>query len=129
MKKLVFLFIIVVLASCSIFGQKAISASLVVNHTDSTAYYKAKCDTLSYMVSAYETAIVNYENNETGLGEVISTLNDSIAKLNARPLMTKAQFLDLYRYDRVKKYYRICVNKPSQWKFIKPWLRRAIEGK
>jgi hypothetical protein len=96
---------------------------------DSTAFYKAKCDSLTTLAITYEKYLIVYENNTQGLGKVIAHLNDSISKLNNRPLMTKDQFLDLYSYERVKKYYYICINKPSQWKFIKPWLRRAIEGK
>ncbi|HEY5508405.1 MAG TPA: hypothetical protein VIK29_07035 [Paludibacter sp.] len=126
MKKIMILLLVSILISCT--QTKPVVENMPV-HIDSTSYYKAKCDTLAYMVVAYETAIVNYENNETGLGKVIAELNDSIQKLNYRPLMTKAQFMDLYRYDRVKKYYRICVNKPTQWKFIKSWLARAIEDK
>lgn len=94
---------------------------------DSVAKLNTKVNKLTVMASTYESYLVAYENNRVDLCDSIRLLTDSLNKLNARPLMTKAQFLDLYRYERVKKYYRICVNKPSQWKFIKSWLRRAIE--
>lgn len=121
------LFFSMIMIGCSISGQKATSTSSVTNHVDSTAFYKAKCDTLAYMVSAYETAVVNYENNETGLGKVIAELNDSIQKLNYRPLMTKEQFIELYKYDRLLKYYKICKRKSTQWKYYKGWSIRVFE--
>ncbi|HEY5593155.1 MAG TPA: hypothetical protein VIK55_19330 [Paludibacter sp.] len=124
MKKLLML----VFLPLFLFCQPPKQAQVLVVQIDSTAYYKAKCDTLSYMVSAYETAVVNYENNETGLSEVIASLNDSILKLNAKPLMTKAQFIELYKYERLLKYYKICKNKPTQWKYYKGWSIRVFDN-
>ncbi len=57
----------------------------------------------------------------------VELLKDSIAKLNARPVMTKAQFVKLYKYERLLKYYRICKKKPSQWKYYKGWSTRVFE--
>jgi hypothetical protein len=94
---------------------------------DSVEKLNTKVNKLTFMATTYETYLVAYENERIAKDDSIRLLTDSVNKLNSRPLMTKAQFLDLYRYERVKKYYRICVNKPTQWKYIKGWLRRAIE--
>lgn len=94
---------------------------------DSVSCLNVKVDQLTFMAATYETYLVAYENDRMATADSICVLNDSINSLNARPLMTKTQFIDLYRYERVKKYYRICVNNPTQWKFIKGWLKRAIE--
>ncbi|OFX56271.1 MAG: hypothetical protein A2066_12765 [Bacteroidetes bacterium GWB2_41_8] len=59
--------------------------------------------------------------------QLIVTLRDSIADLKDRPLMTSDQFLTLYKYDRLHKYYRICKNNPSQWKYYKGWTIRVFE--
>jgi hypothetical protein len=67
----------------------------------SAAYYKAK----------YEAA------------------QDSIRKLNERPIMTADQFVRLYKYDRVKRAYLICKRNPTQKKYLNGWLARIIEGK
>jgi len=56
-------------------------------------------------------------------------LLDSIQKLNARPVMTVEQFVRLYKYERLNRYYRICKRKPSQWKYYKGWSIRVFEGK
>jgi len=61
------------------------------------------------------------------LNDKIVMLNDSITKLNQRPVMTKQQFIQLYKYDRLLKYYKICKRKPTQWKFYKGWSIRVFE--
>ena len=55
------------------------------------------------------------------------TLADSIEDLLLRPLMTSEQFLQLYKYERLNKYYRICVKNPTQWKYYKGWSIRVFE--
>jgi len=57
----------------------------------------------------------------------IAILKDSIVKLNKRPVMSADQFVRLYKYDRLLKYYKICKRKPSQWKYYKGWSIRVFE--
>ena len=57
----------------------------------------------------------------------IAILKDSIVRLNQRPVMTEAQFVRLYKYDRLLKYYQICKRKPTQWKYYKGWSIRVFE--
>ena len=54
---------------------------------------------------------------------------DSIRKLNARPVMTVDQFVRLYKYDRLQRYYKICKSRPVNWKYYKGWSTRVFEGK
>lgn len=61
------------------------------------------------------------------LKDSIVILNDSIAKLNKRTTINSAQFVALYKYERLYKYYRICVKNPSQWKYYKGWSIRVFE--
>ena len=44
-----------------------------------------------------------------------------------KPVMTSDQFVRLYKYDRLLKYYAICKKKPSQWKYYKGWSTRVFE--
>jgi len=60
------------------------------------------------------------------LNDSVQLLNESIVKLNQRPLMTSQQFIILYKYDRLLKYYRICLKNSSQWKFYKGWSIRVF---
>lgn len=53
--------------------------------------------------------------------------SDSIKVLNRRPVMTAANFVQLYKYDRLLKYYKICKRKPTQWKYYKGWSIRVFE--
>jgi len=61
------------------------------------------------------------------LNHRIIELQDSIAKLNKRPVMSADQFVRLYKYDRLLKYYKICKRKPTQWKYYKGWSIRVFE--
>jgi hypothetical protein len=61
------------------------------------------------------------------LNSSIQLLNDSIVKLNQRAFMTTRQFVILYKYDRLLKYYRICVKNQSQWKYYKGWSIRVFQ--
>ena len=53
-------------------------------------------------------------------------LKDSIARLNS-PSMTEEQFIKLYKYESLYKYYRIVINNPSQKKFFWGWSKRTFE--
>jgi len=70
---------------------------------------------------------VSKQVKESVLRLKVLVLQDSIAKLNQRPVMTKAQFVKLYKYERLEKYYKICKRKPTQWKYYKGWSTRVFE--
>ena len=57
----------------------------------------------------------------------IQTLQDSILDLKDRPLMTEKQFLELYKYESLRKYYQICKKNPTQKKFYWGWSARIFE--
>lgn len=58
---------------------------------------------------------------------VIHVLRDSITDLKERPLMNSDQFIQLYKYGRLNKYYLICKKNPTQWKYYKGWSIRVFE--
>jgi hypothetical protein len=62
---------------------------------------------------------------------VILQLRDSITKLSKMQtksgvFMTAQQFIDLYKYESIHKYYRLCEKKPSNRKFFYGWVSRTI---
>jgi len=57
----------------------------------------------------------------------IAILQDSLAVYKIRPLMTKEQFIDLYKYERLYKYYLLCKKNPKQWVYYKGWSIRVFE--
>jgi len=57
---------------------------------------------------------------------LIGAMQDSIIELKQQPLMTADQFIQLYKYDRLLKYYRICEKNPTQWKYYKGWSIRVF---
>jgi len=128
MKKIVFFVLIGVLFCVYGCGQSRISQPSPVVTADSTAYYKAKYQTAHYMAVNYGNYLVAYENRRVEMADSIRLLTDSVNKLNARPLMSKTQFLDLYKYERLLKYYKICKQRPVNWKYYKGWTIRVFEG-
>lgn len=61
------------------------------------------------------------------LRDSVVIMQDSIEDLLVRPMMTSEQFLELYRYYSLKKYYLICKKNPTQWKFYKGWSSQVFE--
>lgn len=127
MKRVIFvsLFLLVLgLVGCTSCKQLEDSVDSVKQLEDSIVRLNCTIDTLNLAVVTYESYLVAFTNQYT---DSIGLLNDSIKKLNERPLMTKAQFLDLYKYERLHKYYRICKNNPTQWKYYRGWSTRVFE--
>jgi hypothetical protein len=54
-------------------------------------------------------------------------VRDSCIILRNRPLMSVEQFKQLYNYNRLEKYYKICKKNPTQWKYYKGWSTRVFE--
>ena len=94
---------------------------------DSIVKLNSKIDTMTLALATYETYLIALANQEVLATDSIIYLNDSIKRLNEIPLMTKAQFLDLYKYERLFKYYKICKNNPTQWKYYRGWSTRVFE--
>ena len=105
----------------------SVDNSYVKQLEDSIVRLNGTIDTLNLAVVTYESYLVAFSNQSIRHIDRIDSLNDSIKKLNERPLMTKAQFLDLYKYERLLKYYKICKNNPTQWKYYRGWSTRVFE--
>lgn len=105
----------------------SVDNSYVKQLEDSIVLLNGTIDTLNLAVVTYESYLVAFSNQSIRHIDSIGLLNDSIKKLNERPLMTKAQFLDLYKYERLLKYYKICKNNPTQWKYYRGWSTRVFE--
>jgi len=105
----------------------SVDTSYVKQLEDSIARLNGTIDTLNLAVVTYESYLVACSNQAISHIDSICLLNDSIKKLNERPLMTKTQFLDLYKYERLYKYYKICKNNPTQWKYYRGWSTRVFE--
>ena len=58
--------------------------------------------------------------------DTISMLRDSIKVLKQRTI-TESQFIKLYKYESLYKYYRIVINNPSQKKYFWGWSKRTFE--
>jgi len=61
------------------------------------------------------------------LCDSIVSLNKQIEVLKNKPLMKKENFIKLYKYENLLKFYKICKNNPAQWKYYKGWSIREFE--
>ena len=104
MKKLIFL-ILVLLAGCA-------PPPATVLKVD----YLKLADSITVLKSQNQTYVSR-----------IQIMQDSITDLKERPLMASDQFIQLYKYGRLNKYYQICKRNPVQWKYYKGWSIRVFE--
>jgi hypothetical protein len=95
---------------------------------DSVQKLNIELERLTFVANTYEKYLVAYENERIVKNDSIRLLADSVVKLNARPLMTEQQFLDLFKYERLLKYYKICKARPVNWKYYRGWSTRVFEG-
>lgn len=65
----------------------------------------------------------------TVVGQENVRLRDSIAVLNKCKGLTEAQFAQIYKYERLAKYYAICKRDASQWRYYRGWSTRVFEQK
>ena len=78
---------------------------------------------LLYSAKANQELFAMYQH----VSDSFMILADSVDKLNKKHIMSEKQFIQLYKYGRIEKYYNICKNNPSQWKFFKGWINRVLE--
>lgn len=83
---------------------------------------------LVLLFSVYSSAQVSCGSDSTAYYRALYLkANDSIKVLNRRIVMTADDFVQIYKYNRLMKYYKICKNKPTQWKYYKGWSIRVFE--
>ena len=66
------------------------------------------------------------QNMDSIKSDSLVLLKDSISKIKS-PSITEEQFIKLYKYESLYKYYRIVINNPSQKKFFWGWSKRTFE--
>lgn len=95
---------------------------------DELQVLKDSVEKLNMKVDSLTLISLTYEKHLNIKSDSIRVLTDCVNKLNQRPLMTKAQYLDLYKYERLLKYYKICKARPVNWKYYRGWSTRVFEG-
>ena len=69
---------------------------------------------------------IQLRDSITVLKSQVRFFSDSIKVLLERPAMSELQFIKIYKYERLEKYYRICVSNPTQWVYYKGWSIRVF---
>lgn len=57
----------------------------------------------------------------------VQVLRDSIRKLNQRPVMTEKEYIEVYKYETLLKYYRLTKSRPSNKKYYYGWSARVFD--
>lgn len=79
--------------------------------TIDTVYVSKQCDSLRIVADSLLGVVIGYT-------ETLQSNNDSLKN---------ELFVARYKIGRVRYYLNICLKNPSQDKFLKGWVRRAIE--
>lgn len=129
MKKSVLLLAPFIFIACVVCRPRQVENTCPPQWKDSMVILNGKIDSLTMLTVNYEKNLLDCKEQNNARSDSINFLQDSIGKLLQRPMMTEQQFLDLYRYERIKKYFDLCEKDASQWKYMKGWLRRIMENK
>jgi hypothetical protein len=120
MKKIILIAMLAICASCA---NPKLEKQVEELRKDCVQYQEQSLE-----LSAKNVALLEYTDSLMDCYLVeIKQLNDSIATLNKKPLMTKEQFIKLYKYESLLKYYKICKNNSSQWVYYRGWSTRVFE--
>lgn len=71
----------------------------------------------------------SYWNNYKVYSDSIFKSNPILNNKDSITIKTINDFIILNKYDRLYKYYKICKNKPSQYKYYKGWSIRVFSQK
>ena len=81
----------------------------------------------SISINEYESLLSDYYMLDSINKDSIKILRNTIDTLKAKPIMSEEQFLKIYKYESLYKYYKIVMNNPSQKKFFWGWSKRVFE--
>lgn len=126
MKQIILFLIIAMAVSCTATIPVPDNQKKITELRDSVNMLTGKLDTAYYMIESYENGLIFQQNNIRYQDSVIQSLTDSLMYYRAKPVMTPTQFINLFKYERILKYYYLCEKKPSNWVYFKGWIRRAI---
>lgn len=93
---------------------------------DSCHQLKAQLDSTTTLARTYESGLIAQQNEIISQENQIAILQDSIYRQSLK-IMKKSQFIELYKYKRLLKYYNLCKKKPDYWKYYKGWSIRVFE--
>lgn len=99
----------------------------LVSCSSQTSKHPLQCypssDSIQVLLDSIHTLNLMYDAQS----ELVYAQDTTIHNLQTKPVMSPEQFIQLYKYQRLEKYYRICKKNPTQWKFYKGWSTRVFE--
>jgi hypothetical protein len=112
MKNIIYILLLLSVVSC-----KSVQTKTVYE-------IQAKTDTLTVRdtVNVIDTFYVEYQTTDTVFVPKVDTI-----KIGNCDSLKERLFVSDYKLQRVRYYLNIAIKNPSQTKFLKGWIRRAIE--
>ena len=85
---------------------------------------QTKTDTLTVRdtINVIDTFYIEYKTTDT-----VFLINTDTIRLGNCDSLKERLFVSDYKLQRVRYYLNIAIKNPSQTKFLKGWIRRAIE--
>jgi hypothetical protein len=76
-----------------------------------------------HMIPVHDTLCISVVDHAKvdSLRHVIAELHNTVDSLNTQ------NFIANYKVERVKYYLKICLRNPTQDKFLKGWINRAVQ--
>jgi hypothetical protein len=112
MKNIIYISLLISLVSC-----KSVTTKTVYE-------IQTKTDTLTARdtINIIDTFYVEYQTTDT-----VFIQNTDTIKIGNCDSLKERLFVSDYKLQRVRYYLNIAIKNPSQTKFLKGWIRRAIE--
>jgi len=88
---------------------------------DSIITLKAKNDTLLYSTYKLQEVIASQQKK-------LDSLNNAINEYKLKTFMSTSDFIELYKFSWLLRYYNLCNKKPTYWKYYKGWSTRVFEA-
>jgi hypothetical protein len=86
-------------------------------------YEKKKAMPVNNIIRIHDTLCISVVDHAKldSLRHVIAELHNTVDSLNTQ------NFISNYKVERVKYYLKICLRNPTQDKFLKGWINRAVQ--
>lgn len=100
--------------------------SLVLFSCTNTEKYERRIESLQDSLFLSQSVITTQQQIIIVQDSAIYEKDSIIESLESR-IMSKSQFIELYKFKRLERYYQICKNRPDYWKYYKGWSVRVFE--
>lgn len=110
-------------------GDSISKLNLKIGGYAETIFFKnSQITTLNDSINKLNIIGILYKNNSNIYRDSVLILNNKLLDFNKKPeTINYNNYSALYKLARIERYVKICDNKPSNKKYFFGWIKRAIE--